>query len=169
MTRLPELYGMKSIVHRRKTSDPRHDHDRAKSARQVRRNTVGQQIKRLNFYRETMSLRHIKLVKWTLIVSAVFGILLLSSYYKSKRSADKLVGKSLDYFELTHVRITSEPFVRKPAWELNYSHPGSFDDEFWIYTSLLGNVISTNPRDLAIRLREFEKLEIYPYSKIERK
>jgi hypothetical protein len=46
-----------------------------------------------------------------------------------------------------------------------FSCPGSFDEDFYIYTTLLGDVTVTNPPDLENRLRKFEKLETHPYSR----
>lgn len=107
-------------------------------------------------------------LKWTLSASFVFVALTCSSYILSRQAANKLVGKSLDYVELSSVRITTEPFKRVPAWRFGYSNPDVFEDEFEVYTSLFGYVVLTNPRDLAIRLRSLEKLEVYPYTKVQK-
>jgi len=112
-------------------------------------------------------MRHIK---WMLFAITLLGILLFYSYYSSRQSAKELVGASLDYVQLTETRITIEPFEKNQiVWVFKFSHPGSFDEEFFIYTTLWGRVALTNPRDIENRLRRFEKLEVYPYTKIERK
>jgi len=95
------------------------------------------------------------------------GILVFYSYWSSKISTEKIVGKSLDYVLIESVEITVEPFERKLSWLFHYTNPYTFDDGFWIYTTIFGSIISTNPIDLEVRLRKMEKLEIYPYQKIE--
>ncbi len=104
-----------------------------------------------------------RFIKWILFASAVFGVLSFYSYYSSKQAANELVGKSIDYFELTETRIAIEPFEKKLVWSFKFSRPKSTDEGFTIYTALWGSVALTNPSDLENRLRRLEKLGVSPY------
>ena len=108
-------------------------------------------------------MRHIT---WILLAIILLGAL---SYYSSKQNAKELVGATLDYCRLTKTEITVDPFEKKRiVWGFKFSRPGSFDEEFYIYTSLWGRVVITIPRDLEARLRKLEKMETYPYSKLKK-
>ena len=98
------------------------------------------------------------------IVLIVVGLLCFS-YSSSKRTAEKLVGPSLQYFALTKARIELGPFQKNNiVWFFQFSHPSIMDAEFEIYTSLFGDLVLTNPKDLKNRLTANEKLEVNPYS-----
>ena len=98
------------------------------------------------------------------IVFIVAGLLCFS-YSSSKKTAEKLVGPSLQYFVLTKARIVLQPINRKSiVWVFEFSHPSIMDAGFEIYTSLFGNLILTNPVDLKARLIANEKLKVHPYS-----
>jgi hypothetical protein len=91
---------------------------------------------------------------WILFVFILLGGLSLASFYASKLSAEKLVGDSLANFPLTKTMIAIEPFKRNQlVWLFKFSHPGSFDEDFYIYTTLWGNIALTNPKDLKERLK----------------
>jgi hypothetical protein len=77
-----------------------------------------------------------------------------------------MVGDNMKYVYLNKVRITIDPFEgKKIVWLFKYSVPNTFDEDFYIYTTLFGDIERTNPIDLEDRLRRFEKLDIHPYSK----
>ena len=102
----------------------------------------------------------------TLLVFILLGLLVFPSHYISKQNAKEIVGDTLKYFRLTKTRIEIEPLKRnRLVWMFKFSCPGSFDEDFYIYTTLLGDVALTNPPDLKNRLRKFEELETHPYSR----
>jgi hypothetical protein len=119
----------------------------------------------INMIRKRLVMRYIT---WVFIAVILLVVSLFCSYYSSKQSAKELVGDSLAYCQLTQTKITIEPFEKNQiVWVFKFSRPGSYDEEFYIYTTLLGSVVATNPKDLENRLRKFEKLEVYPYPKLE--
>ena len=93
--------------------------------------------------------------------------LTLLSYHHAKRTAEQLVGESLQYFPLSYSMITLLPQTGiKPLWMFRFSYPYAFDEEFEIFTSLTGSIEATYPRrDIEKYLRKIEKYKIHPYSK----
>lgn len=103
-----------------------------------------------------------------LFVFILFVLLTYSSYYRSKLAAEELVGDTIEYFQLSQTKITIEPLERNQiVWSFKFSYldTHTFDEEFYIYTSLWGSVVTTNPKNLENMIRESEKLEIHPYYK----
>ena len=88
------------------------------------------------------------------------------SYSNSKKTADIVVGTSLQYFELSKARLVFDPTRRKTVvWLYQYSHPTIFDADFEIYITLFGNLYMTNPTNLYDRLRANEIKSKHPYAK----
>lgn len=97
------------------------------------------------------------------MVRILVGIILIalflcaSSYYKSKLSATVLVGETLKTYPLSHAWLTTNPFNdTQITWAFKFSLPGSYDEEFYIYTTLWGTIVVTNPIDLGKRLMELQ-------------
>jgi hypothetical protein len=62
------------------------------------------------------------------------------------------------------VRLATDPSHKKRfVWFFEYTSPKFYDAEFEIYISLVGQLVSTNPKDLRKRLRKNEKLSVHPY------
>jgi hypothetical protein len=109
---------------------------------------------------------HRKIFFAFIIINLSLAGLLLTSFIVSKETAFKMVGDNMKYVYLNKVSITIDPFEgKKIVWLFKYSVPNTFDEDFYIYTTLFGDIERTNPRDLEDRLRRFEKLDIHPYSK----
>ena len=101
-----------------------------------------------------------------LLLCLVCAGVIWSSYSHSKKTADTLVGSSLQYFELSKARLVFDPTRnRSIVWHFQYSHPTVFDANFDIYTSPFGALYITNPTDLYDRLRANEKKSVHPYAK----
>ena len=76
------------------------------------------------------------------------------------------MGETLKYFPLSKSGLVIEPYEKKQiVWEFKFSLPDAFDEDFFIYTSLLGDILVTNPKDIVERLRGLEELDPHPYSK----
>lgn len=101
-----------------------------------------------------------------LLVPILLGFLVFSSHNISKKNAEEIVGDTLKYFRLTKTRIIIEPLKKnRLVWMFKFSCPEAYEEDFYIYTTLLGDVAYTNPPDLKNKLRRFEKLEHHPYSR----
>ena len=90
---------------------------------------------------------------------SLIALLSFGSFYRSKYTALELVGETIKDYPLSRAKITillgDKIMV---VWDFKFSLPGSFDEEFYVYTSLWGSIYETNPRDLESRLRKEEKL-----------
>jgi len=74
-------------------------------------------------------------------------------------NAESLIGKSSDYLRVSNTRIEIRPFQKNTIWwRFTFTTPGVYDDKLNIYTSLLGNVTETTPKDIVGRLRQAERL-----------
>jgi hypothetical protein len=104
----------------------------------------------------------IKVISLIMFFLFLSGALSFTSYKLSKRNAEQFVGTTLQHYPLSHAIITYSPFGRGNfVWRLTFSNPDPhvFDDEFDIYTTFLGKLAITNPRDLGVRLTELENSE----------
>lgn len=109
-------------------------------------------------------LRVICLILFALLL---FGVLSFASYLVSKRNAEKFVGKTLEDYQLESAILALAPFDRKDiTWRLSFSDldPNSYDNGFIIYTTILGQLVITNPSDLGERLSNLEMTGIQPDS-----
>jgi len=111
--------------------------------------------------------KSIKIINLIILFLLLLGILSFSSYFLSKRAAEQFVGETLQYFPLSRAVLLPPPISRNGlVWWFTFSDtdPHTFDDGFEIYTNVLGEVVRTNPTDIWNRLREWENLEVHPYS-----
>jgi len=111
--------------------------------------------------------KSIKIIRFLILFISFLGLLSYFSYYFSKRTAEQFVGKTLQYFPLSRTKLLPFSYgTNDLVWWFTFSDedPHTFDNEFEVYTTVLGKIVRTNPTDLGRRLRNFEQLEVHPYS-----
>ncbi len=98
----------------------------------------------------------------TLFVFILIALLSLCSFYRSKLTAEALVGDTIKDYPLSRsvITILAIEEKRQIVWDFKFSFPGSFDEEFYIYTTLWGKIVATNPRKLETMLRKLEIKQI---------
>jgi len=88
------------------------------------------------------------------------------SYLNARKTAEALVGPSMKYFQFSNTKLRINPIHKKSiVWVFEFSNPGIMDAEFEVYVSVLGKLVITNPKDLEDRIRNYEKLDVHPYSR----
>lgn len=117
-----------------------------------------------------IKLRKVLNRKTFIVVSSLIlflGLLVFSSYFFSKKSAEQFVGKTLQSFPQIRVVLLPPPISRNGlVWWFTFSDadPHTFDDGFEIYTNVFGKVVRTNPTDLGTRLTKLENSDAQPNS-----
>jgi len=99
---------------------------------------------------------------YAIIFFVAIGIVWLS-YFNAKSTAESLVGASMEYAQLSRIKVGIID-GKRIVWIFRFSNSTVLDAEFDIYVSVLGEVVQTNPTDLERRLRDMEKRETHPYS-----
>jgi len=101
--------------------------------------------------------------RYMIIVLAlpVIGLVWLS-YSNAREVAETLVGSSKEYYQLNSTKLWTNFITDEKTllWIFVFSYPPIIDDEFQVYVSLRGEVVSTNPTDLKRRLRALERRRI---------
>ena len=103
------------------------------------------------------------MIKKFLIISGIIVILLLAIFilYKFCYSEALITASNFtlpvkEYYELDEsgLKFTTFPEDEKLylAFEFKYWNPGAWDLHFYVYVSPFGNLLGTNPRDLAERI-----------------
>jgi len=99
---------------------------------------------------------------YVILTFVVIGIVWLS-YFNAKSTAESLVGTSIEYAQLSTIKVGIID-GKRIVWIFRFSNSTVLDAEFDIYVSVLGELLQTNPTDLERRLRGMEKRETHPYS-----
>lgn len=112
---------------------------------------------------------HSKVILILALVFCLFVVLWVS-YFNAKETAQTFVGpvvmkvypldRVMIYFDVEAITNEITGIEASPLLCFTFSHPTSFDDEFQVYTSMLGEIIMTNPTGLNERLRTFEKKKV---------
>ena len=112
-------------------------------------------------------------MKWkklTILLLSVFlivGLLGLYSFNKAKKVADRIIAPvsnqlKRDSCKLSHAYFKNGQFTNKysaVAWEVMYKHTKEFSSYVRVFVSLTGKVESTNPLDLAERIKIMKDIE----------